>query len=263
MPPLVAIATHGRNHRGSFELPCEYVEAIRCVGGLAVLLPPGLKEAKHVLCHVDALMLIGGGDVDATLYGVDSGASLEDVDRLRDASELELVRHALSVGLPTLGICRGAQVINVALGGTLHPHLLDVFGRSVSHRDEDGGATRHPVEVDPHSELNHILGTQVCEPASWHHQCINALARGLSPVAWSPDGVLEAFAGAPPHRWLYGVQWHPELTCSTDRAQRRLFGALVNAAQRRPGRAPREVHADEASEECREVVRAHAGVRGG
>ncbi|WP_437661163.1 gamma-glutamyl-gamma-aminobutyrate hydrolase family protein [Sorangium sp. So ce1182] len=238
-PPLVGIATHGRSDRGSFELPCEYVEAIRCAGGLAVLLPPGLEEAEQILCRVDALMLIGGGDVDGTLYGVDAGASLEAVDELRDASELELVRHALSADIPTLGICRGAQVINVALGGTLHPHLPDVFGRSVSHRDESGEATRHAVELDPRSELNSILGTQVCEPVSWHHQCIDALAHGLSPAAWSPDGVLEAFAGSSQHRWLYGVQWHPELTCATDGAQRRLFGALVDAARRRPARGLR------------------------
>ncbi len=132
--------------------------------------------------------------------------------------------------LPTFTICRGTQVLNVALGGDLHGHLPDVVGDDVAHRESQERHTLHRVVVAPGSRLAELLGTRELEVASWHHQAVNRLGEGLSAVAWADDATVEALEleGAP---WLLAVQWHPELQLDQS-AQRRLFAAFVEATRK-------------------------------
>jgi putative glutamine amidotransferase len=237
--PLIGITTTGRDERGRVRLNTLYVDAVRRAGGVPILLPPGEAAPDELLERIDGLILTGGGDLDPAHYGGAAHATIYGVDAERDASELVLARSASEAGLPTFGICRGAQVINVALGGTLVEHLPDEVGTAVVHRPEAGrdAYEHHDVAVAAGSTLAGVLGATRCSTPSWHHQAVRAVAPGLEVVARAGDGTLEAFE-RPGHPWLVAVQWHPEATAATDAAQQRLFDALVAAAaKRRAGRA--------------------------
>jgi len=235
--PVIGITTTGRDERGRFRLNGHYVDAVRRAGGLPLLLPPGDERPDELLEPLDGLILTGGGDLDPALYGGTTHASIYGVDAERDASEVALARAANASGLPTLGICRGAQVVNVALGGTLVEHLPDEIGSSIAHRPEPGADEYelHDVAVEAGSALAAALGAQTCSTPSWHHQSVRAIAPGLEVVARAADSTIEAFE-RPGHPWLVGVQWHPEATAASDPAQQRLFDALVAAARRRRSR---------------------------
>jgi putative glutamine amidotransferase len=143
--------------------------------------------------------------------------------------------------MPTLGICRGLQVLNVALGGSLVEHLPDEVGEVITHRNPPPGHAQissyalHPLRVDEASRLAAILGMTQVEPASWHHQAVRRVADGLQVVARADDGTVEA-AELVDHPWLLAVQWHPEITAADDPAQQRLFDAFVAAARESAGR---------------------------
>jgi putative glutamine amidotransferase len=250
MSPLIAISTYGPIADGQFHLPREYVDAVRRAGGVPVLAPPGESDADELLASVHGLVLAGGGDVDPKRYGGRPHPTIYNVDPDRDATEVALVRSAVARGTPTLAICRGIQVLNVALGGTLIEHLPDVVGEAVLHRRPPRSPADHEVAIERESCLAALLGLgeadeKACRPAqlgtaaangcarlhvaSWHHQAIRDLAPGLAVVAHAPDGTVEAVE-MPTHRWLIGVQWHPELTADRDATQQRLFAALVEAA---------------------------------
>jgi putative glutamine amidotransferase len=138
--------------------------------------------------------------------------------------------------VPALHICRGCQVLNVALGGTLHEHLPDVVGDSLTHREASAeDEERHPVEVDPGSRLAATMRTMRPEPVSSHHQAVDRVAPPLRVVARAADGTIEALE-LPEHPWLVAVQWHPELSAAEDASQQRIFDALVAAARERRAR---------------------------
>jgi putative glutamine amidotransferase len=143
-----------------------------------------------------------------------------------------LARHLVTQDMPLLGICRGTQVINVALGGTLIEHLPDVMGEAVLHRAPPRVPVEHEVAIEPASRLASIVGESRLTAASWHHQAIRQPGTGLQVVAHAPDGTIEAVE-KPGHPWLIAVQWHPELTAADDPLQQRLFDGLVEAAKRR------------------------------
>jgi gamma-glutamyl-gamma-aminobutyrate hydrolase PuuD len=206
-----------------------YVRAIERAGGSAVPLVPGQLSAKEALRGLDALVLTGGGDVDPALYHSAKHEKTGDIDRARDELEIDLVLRAKKDGLPTLCVCRGMQVLNVALDGTLTQHLPDVVGDGVPHVGSKGQDGLHPVEVAAESRLSRILGTTRSTPASSHHQALDRVAKGLRVVARSPvDGVVEAVESED-HPWLIGVQWHPER--SSEPCQQKLFDELVRAAK--------------------------------
>jgi putative glutamine amidotransferase len=230
--PLIGITTYGRDENNRFTLRAEYVEAIRRAGGLPVLMPPGEPQWEELFMHLDGLLLAGGGDIDPALYGGVSHQAIYKVDPERDQVELALARNAVAAKLPTLGICRGSQVINVALGGTLIEHLPDEVGDVVPHRLVPGEYARHPVTVTPSSHLSTILGQTETVAASSHHQAIRSKAPSLRIVAQAADGVIEAVEMTG-HPWLIAVQWHPEITAADDLAQQRLFDAFVKAAASR------------------------------
>ena len=228
--PLIGITTYGRDERGRYTLPGEYVAAVERAGAVPVLIPPVPEHAQRYLDLVDGLVLAGGGDMDPGHYGGSAHETLYGVDAGRDRLELELARRIVERRQPTLAICRGMQVLNVALGGTLIEHLPAVVGEDVLHRAPPRDPTPHAVAVTPGSRLASIAGTTECAPMSWHHQAIRTLAPGLEVVARAPDGTIEAVEMRA-HPWLIAVQWHPELTAARDPAQQRLFDALVTACR--------------------------------
>lgn len=228
--PLIGITTYERNANGDFVLPAVYVDAVRRAGGMPVLVPPGDPQITDLLQSLDGLILSGGMDVDPALYGGAQHREVEPPNPERDATEIKLVRQAINQSMPTLAICRGAQVLNVALGGTLIEHLPDIVGEAIPHQTSGGQPSSHPVTIAPDSRLHALLGDEPGAPASWHHQAIRQLAPGLLPVAYAADGTIEAVE-LPDHPWLIGVQWHPEITAGEDPVQQRLFDALVAAAR--------------------------------
>jgi putative glutamine amidotransferase len=230
--PIVGITGYPRDERGRFSLPAEYVAAVRRAGGIPVIVAPGETRANELLEVLDALILAGGGDVDPMLYGGRAHPAIYGVDRERDESEIALAREVRERGTPALAICRGSQVLNVALGGTLIEHLPDEVGERVAHRGSGAGTrAMHAVEIEPGSGLARTLGSQHVEASSSHHQGIRRVARELSVVARAEDGAIEGVE-LPRHPFLLGVQWHPEHTAGDDPAQQRLFDDLVEAARR-------------------------------
>jgi putative glutamine amidotransferase len=229
--PIIGITTE-TNDQNEYVLPAEYVQAVRHAGGIPLLLPPGEPNLPALLELVDGLILSGGGDVDPFHYGSNGHPAVYLIDRARDEMELALARAAATGDLPTLGVCRGAQLINVALGGTLVEHLPDEIDNTIAHRMEPRGAIPHAVTITLGSRLAQVMSEEIVVGASWHHQAIRTPGPGLQVVASAADGTIEAVE-LPGHPWLLAVQWHPEITAGEDPVQQRLFDALVGAARER------------------------------
>jgi len=232
--PLIGVTTYHRERGGRdrYTVPAAYVDAVRVGGGLPVLLPPGDAQPDELLASVDGLVLCGGGDIDPALFGGPSGhEAVYSTCAERDGFELALVREALARRMPLLAICRGLQVLNVALGGGLHVHLPDVVGDRVSHRISRDQHDLHPVRIEPACDLAGVLGAAELEVASWHHQAIDRLGQGLRAIAWAEDGTIEAVE-LPGRPEVLAVQWHPELQAGQPGSpQRRLFETLAARAQ--------------------------------
>jgi putative glutamine amidotransferase len=227
----IGVTTYRRETEGRerFTLPAAYVNAVREVGGVAVLLAPGDAAPEALLARLDGLVLSGGGDLDPRYSGAEEHATVYGTCPERDAFEIALARAAVASDLPTLAICRGLQVLNVARGGTLHAHLPDVVGDEVAHRSSQVEATSHSVRIAEGSALAEVLGGEaLASVPSWHHQAIARLGDGLTPIAWAADGVIEAVALAGARR-LTAVQWHPELDMAPRASGRRLFERLVQS----------------------------------
>ena len=226
--PLIGISAYDFTGKPEgYYLPKSYVDGVRAGGGRPVILPPGGGDPAHLLEVVDGLILSGGGDVNPSRYGGTGHDAIYHVSPDRDEFEIRLVELALERDFPMLCICRGLQVLNVALGGDLHPHLPDVFDK-IEHRDPERNPTRHSASVEPASRLAEILGTTSLTVMSRHHQGANRVARDLRAVAWAEDGVIEGLEHTS-HRFCVAVQWHPEMSLD-DPVQGRLFAALVAAS---------------------------------
>lgn len=200
-----------------------YVDAVAAAGGVPVLLPPVEHGATEALDALAGLVLTGGADVDPARYGEEQHAETAGLRPDRDSWELDLCTEALARDLPVLGVCRGLQVMNVALGGTLTQHLPDAVGND-HHRPQVGVFGGVRVRLAPGTGLAELLGGELAVRCH-HHQAIDRLAADLTPVGWAPDGTVEAVE-LPTRRFALGVQWHPE----EDRDDVRLFTALVTAA---------------------------------
>ncbi len=229
---IIGITTYGRDDK--FYLPPAYVDAVRSVGAVPVLLPPGEQQLPGMLEMVDGLILAGGGDIDPALYGGSGHPTIYLTDQERDTFELTLTRLALERHIPTLGICRGLQVMTVASGGDLVPHVPDEFGSEVLHRYDQHSPISHPVRVASGSRLEAIMGTVELEIASHHHQAARSVPHGWRVAAHAPDGLIEALEHEA-HPWMIGLQWHPELNFRQTYHQRLLHDLVACAAQRRHG----------------------------
>jgi putative glutamine amidotransferase len=224
----------GRFVRADFD----YVEGVAAAGGAPVVLPPvvGRRAAEALLDGLDGLLLSGGSDLDPGYYGEEPVAELGVTIPERDAFEMALLEHALRRQIPIFGICRGMQVLNVALGGTLYQDLPSQMDHMVllGHRqDTPKWQPTHEVEVDGGSKVAKIMGTDELKVNSYHHQGVKDLASGLVAVAYSPDGVIEAVeSGDLSKRWMIGVQWHAEAMRDAGPEHQKLFEAHVFAAER-------------------------------
>ncbi len=237
MIPLIGLTTYvadvqwGSWERRSGVLPQSYFELVAAAGGRPLLVPPPSTApegpaagADEVIAVLDGLVLTGGGDVDPLEYGEQPDAEVGGVDHHRDASERALLAAALRADLPVLAICRGCQILNVELGGTLHQHLPDVIGH-LAHRSAPFVFGEVDVATVPGSKAAEVFGAEPVVRCS-HHQAIRDLGRGLVPTAATDDGVIEAVE-LPDARFVLGVQWHPE-----EQEDQRPFDALVRAAMR-------------------------------
>lgn len=210
-----------------------YARAISQAGGIPVLLPIELADddIAQLRKMLDGVLLIGGGDIDPSLYGGAMHSTVYNVDPDRDHVEIQLVRRAIDSDWPFLGICRGMQVINVAMGGTLYTDVLDQHPGAVKH-DYTPGYPRdkivHEVNVIPGTKIHNILGESVVKVNSLHHQAVLDVASGFVPAGYATDGVLEAME-LPGHSFGLAVQWHPEWITKQAPMQR-LFKTFMMAA---------------------------------
>jgi gamma-glutamyl-gamma-aminobutyrate hydrolase PuuD len=228
--PIVAGGVLGWR-QGAVACTAAYVDAVSRAGGDPVIVPPVLlddESASVRLSRFDGLLLTGGGDIDPALYGQETRPEVAHVNPARDEFEIPLVRAAIDRALPTLCICRGAQVLNVALGGTLHQHISD-REELVAHRNDDGSdGVLHEVRAQPGSRVMKAMGVERARTFSHHHQALADVGTGLVPVAWAEDGLLEGVELD--DGWVLGLQWHAEATAAADPTQQAVFDALVREA---------------------------------
>ena len=216
--------------------PNDYLESLRLTGAEALILDLGAHDPSTVLDEVDGLMLLGGHDVDPAIYGESPHPTFEPAADGRDAFEITLARTAVERDLPLLAICRGLQVLNVALGGSLVQDIPTQVPDALVHsvRERPWGRVVHPVRVSQGSRLASVLGDVIvegrCDVNSRHHQSIKTIGSGLAPTAVSTDGIVEA-AEYEGRAFCLGVQWHPENFWQTGRFQA-LFNAFVAATHR-------------------------------
>lgn len=215
-------------------LTAAYVEAIMRAGGIPVLLPLGLTEAdlSLLLGQVDGVLLPGGGDVHPEFYQEPLTDLIKRIDVERDRLEVAAAREAVSRKLPLLAICRGIQVLNVAMGGTLWADVPSQMPGAMQHDFDESHARNyeaHPVTVAPDSLLADVLGTRETAVNSLHHQGIKDLAPGLATTAVAPDGLIEAVEVSD-HFFAIGVQWHPEWLAGDSEPMAQLFARFIQAA---------------------------------
>lgn len=237
MRPIIGVTTYdGKSEAGLpiVALVTRYVSAVLQAGGLPVLLPNQLSrdEWMDLYPRLDGVMLTGGGDISLKYFTGTDHPKINEVDDERDSLELPMLRAAVEDGKPFLGICRGCQVVNVALGGTLYTHIPDQVQTTIRHDcypELPRTHLAHPVRIEEDSEIARIFGEPSLQVNSLHHQGIDILAPGLKAVAYAPDGVIEAVE-LPGHPFGFAVQWHPEWLTDQE-PTRNLFSAFVSACR--------------------------------
>lgn len=235
MKPLIGItaSTHREPpNRDWVVIPHDYFRAVQLAGGIPVLLPfiSTEAEADAILNRIDGLLLSGGSDVDPQLYGEDPQPWLGAVSPERDAAELALTRAALKRDLPLLGICRGHQVLAVAVGGTLWQDIPKQLPKSIKHAQEaPRWFTGHRVTVKDGTRLQQILGSEILVN-TYHHQAVKAVPAGWVESATAPDGINEALEH-PGYRFVLSVQWHPENFAGRPYSFAPLFEAFIGASR--------------------------------
>jgi putative glutamine amidotransferase len=228
--PLIAVPARFSARTSALRYAAEVnaralIEAVWQAGGEPVSLHPADTGTAARLARFDGVLLPGGGDLAPSRYGVtDTHDTVYDVDTLQDTFDLDVARHALESGLPLLAVCRGLQVVNVALGGTLEQ---DMGGPEREHRH-----LVHPVTLEPGSVVARSTGVEKTDASCYHHQRVDRLGTGLRVTARAVDGTVEALELPGASGWFTAVQWHPEDTAHQDPAQQGLFDALVRAAAR-------------------------------
>lgn len=227
--PLIGIGSDVLQKQGERDrafVYTTYVDSLRRAGAIPVLIPPQPENAADVVDDLDGVLLAGGDDFDPAVYGETAHPTVEPMDPRRQENELSLARAARERGIPTLGICLGVQVMNVAAGGTLIQHIES----DIVHASEPSDRHRHEVAIDGGTRLARILGERELEVNSSHHQAIKEIGSGLRVTAHAPDGIVEGLED-PRHPFYVGVQWHPE-DMSGEESASAIFGAFVEAARK-------------------------------
>ena len=234
--PIIGLTTYnGVNKYGHpiVALMHQYIDAVVDAGGVPILIPSGVESesVKSLLEKMDGILLTGGGDIAIDHFDGEPHLRVEGVDTDRDTIEFALLQAAAESGKPFLGICRGFQVVNVALGGTLFTHIEDQLPGAIKH-DYDPDSQRqflaHAIRLEKNSSLAGILGEPELNVNSLHHQGAKNLAPTLKAAAYSPDGLVEGLE-LPGHPFGVAVQWHPEWLMD-QQVTRRLFSAFIKAA---------------------------------
>jgi putative glutamine amidotransferase len=242
--PVIGIATQTLEAVPGELPPCwimgqRYVHALRSVGAipwLIPLLPDDLETLKEIYDRLDGMFFTGGVDVDPSRYGEAKLPHCGRTDLPRDDVETQLIRWSLADRKPVLAVCRGIQILNVAMGGSLFQDIAAQAPTAMKHDyfpTEDNTARdflAHAIEIAPDSRLRGFLGSTSVRVNSMHHQAIKRLAPGLRQTAVAPDGIIEGVEGAN-GQYLIGVQWHPEELSEHDPAMRRLFASFIDAAE--------------------------------
>ena len=227
--PLIGVIPLYDEERESYWMLPGYFEGIRTAGGIPVMLPLEADEEdlRQLTGLCDGLLFTGGHDVDPTLYGEERRAACGESCPARDRLETAVFRLAWEKDLPVLGICRGIQLLNALLGGTLYQDLpSEHFGGAEHHMAPPYDRTCHTVELLPGTPLAGLLGRETLGVNSYHHQAVKTLAPALRPMAQAPDGLTEA-VWAPEKRFFWAVQWHPEFSFPADEASQRIFETFV------------------------------------
>lgn len=217
-----------------------YVDSVQRAGGVPVPIPPSLSGTAldELLGNLDGLLLTGGGDIDPALYQEPVHPKAAYISRARDDYELAVIRWAIGQRKPVLAVCRGMQILNVSLGGSLHQHLPDNYGDQVCHQQTDAGHERgeptHAVDVRAGTLLANLIGSGVVMVNSMHHQAIRAAGGHVVITGRAPDGVVEAIECPSLGDFVVGVQWHPEEMAANNPQAHVLFTSLVDVAAGRP-----------------------------
>jgi gamma-glutamyl-gamma-aminobutyrate hydrolase PuuD len=204
-------------------VPLSYVRAIERAGGRPLVVPPSEDSIEETLAVLDGIVFSGGSDVDPGQYGTEPHPETDEPREVRDRAEMALLTAALERDMPVLAVCRGSQVLNVALGGDLVQHLPDALGHE-GHRHKPGAWSDHEVKLEPESRVGGLLGERA-PVKSHHHQGYGRIGEGLRETGWADDGTVEALED-PSKRFAVGVLWHPE-----EGEDLALFEALVEEAR--------------------------------
>ena len=207
-----------------------YVESLRKAGAVPVVIPPQPENAAEIISGLDGILLAGGDDCDPTAYGEPQHDTVHPMDPRRQSNDLTLARLARQRRIPTLGICLGVQMMNVAAGGTLIQDIDSELRTDIEHASEPSDRNRHDVLIEDRTRLAEILGDRELNVNSSHHQAIRHVGEGLRVTALAPDGIIEGLED-PSHPFYVGVQWHPE-DMATEKSAETLFDAFVEAARR-------------------------------
>jgi putative glutamine amidotransferase len=230
--PIIGITCGLRDEEPELFLPLRYTKCVEHAGGIPVAIPILSSDTmRELLSRIDGVVVIGGADLPPDLYGEENTGSEALVPRERAGFDLALIRSSIDEDKPLLGICYGHQAVNVAFGGKLIQDISSTIPTPLKHRKLKGEPNAvHEVRVNPESSLSGILGEERIDPVSSHHQSVVRPGDGFRIVAHAPDGVIEA-SERTDRRFLFTVQWHPEMTPDAEHS-RRLFRALVEAAER-------------------------------
>jgi putative glutamine amidotransferase len=242
-PPRIGITTGivttttNDEVRTTYTVPSDYIRSVSTAGGLPILLPPERPHVDAFLDLVDGLVLIGGADIDPARYGDEPHPATAGVNADLDIFEITLLNRAWDRDIPTLCICRGIQVLNVARGGTLIQDLPDQAPSPIGHQQrvlgKKRGAIGHSVQLaDGINPLREIMGGETVEVNTFHHQAIRDVAPGLDVLATAPDGIVEAVHDQS-RTFLLGVQWHPEGMAAERAEELALFQELIAKASAR------------------------------
>ena len=223
------------NREGLYSLASRYCDAIENAGGLPIIIPHSRSrtQIRHLLRRIDGLLISGGGfDIDPAYYGEQPIAELGKINSQRTFTELQSIAFGLDRDLPMLGICGGAQAINVALGGSLYQDIQTQLPAAQKHRqDERSNSYGHVVEVARGTLLYKVCRRQRLQVNTTHHQAIRKLGKGLAINATAPDGLIEGIESKK-HSFVLGLQWHPEVLARREAVQRKIFASFVLACRR-------------------------------